>query len=1202
MKRLRLSVQPLESRCVPASFTVLNLNDAGPDSLRDCVSKANAAAGADTIAFQVGLAGLITLTSGELPITDALAVQGPGAAELSVSGNNAGRIFNITAPFLSNITISGLTLTNGKAADGGAVVCGDVRLTLADCVLTNNTATGNGGAVKVGFNFTATGCTFSGNSAGVKAGAVAVSPSGFSGMTFRSCSFSGNKAPVAGGIYANNFLLVENTTLSGNSATTQHGGGILVAGYAQPGNLVVRNSTISGNSANTDGGGIALINTGSRFDVQNCTITDNTASKSGGGISRPGGYGVITLESSIVSGNTAATAQDIFNKNFDVNQKTSAVGDGIGFFKVDQGGNLPFGPHAALHLLPLADNGGPMKTHQLGPNSPLKDIGSNPAGLTNEQRGPGFPRVAGAGPDIGAVEGQGYIPRVVTNALDAGPGSLRQVIADANAAAGADLITFDPVFNTSVLEIRLLTGEIAINDSVTIAGPAGRVIINGNAAGRLFNTSGAPRTSDVVLQNLVLTNGKVAGATGGGVLADDEHLTLQNCVANKFEALLGGVVHSKGRLLIDDCAFSDSEVGDDAGAVGAYGQELAVRRSTFTNTNAFFSGGGIAASVVSGRVLIEDCTFTGNYAYDGGAISSDTGPGVVIRRCTISKNQAGHRGGAIELKASSLATIEDCQISDNTAARSGGAINVTGNSTLVVRGSTLANNTAGPGTFQSPATGGAIRGNHMVIEDSTLTGNKCTSADSLGGAILMLVSGSVTVRRSTLSNNSATNGGAIFAEHVLIEDSTLSGNQAGAGGALYVEALAADVTIRRSTLKNNVSQTSGGAIYAFNVSLNNPVFTLEDSTLSGNSAITTDSNAGGGAIYWLGNTSGSLTLTARNCTFSGNIANGSGGAVCLVTFKGTASFQNTTITNNIVANFGGGIARISGTSVPTLSSTIVAGNTANFGPDAVTFSAGNFTGNNNLIGVSEGFTLSGMGNLIGTKATPLNAKLGPLLDNGGPTFTHLPLAGSPAINAGNNAAGLSSDQRGSPRVSGAAADIGSFEVQPITKIASVIVNNGAAQRSRVTSLKVVFTQPPNYASTPANAFQLTRQSDNATVSGTATASGVNVTFSFTGGPIEFGSLADGRYTLTALASQITNLDGDNNGTVGGNFVLTGTPANGLFRLFGDNDGDGDVDATDFGQFRLAFGTTANLAFDFDNDGDVDAADFGQFRQRFGTSV
>src|SRR5262249_46327724 len=158
---------------------------------------------------------------------------------------------------------------------------------------------------------------------------------------------------------------------------------------------------------------------------------------------------------------------------------------------------------------------------------------------------------------------------------------------------------------------------------------------------------------------------------------------------------------------------------------------------------------------------------------------------------------------------------------------------------------------------------------------------------------------------------------------------------------------------------------------------------------------------------------------------------------------------------------------------------------------------------------------------------------------------------------------------------------------------SVIISGGAAQRSRVTTLAVAFNQPVNFAGAPASAFQLTRQGDNAPVTLSAAADdtgpGTVVTLTFTGGAVDFGSLADGRYTLRVLAGQVSNtngaLDGDANGTGGDDYVLTSSGSAGVFRLFGDSDGDGDVDATDFAAFRGAFGGGTSV-FDFDADGDT----------------
>ena len=125
----------------------------------------------------------------------------------------------------------------------------------------------------------------------------------------------------------------------------------------------------------------------------------------------------------------------------------------------------------------------------------------------------------------------------------------------------------------------------------------------------------------------------------------------------------------------------------------------------------------------------------------------------------------------------------------------------------------------------------------------------------------------------------------------------------------------------------------------------------------------------------------------------------------------------------------------------------------------------------------------------------------------------------------------------------------------------------------------------------------------------AVQSGNLVTITFIGGgPIGIdpaGSLKDGAYQLTIFAGNVQgaggSLDGNGDG-IGGDNYLTPTAGNGrIFRLFGDADGTGTVDAIDFGGFLSAFGT-ANPIYDFDGGGTVDAIDFGQFLNRFGTGI
>ncbi|MBX7106516.1 MAG: S8 family serine peptidase, partial [Gemmataceae bacterium] len=170
------------------------------------------------------------------------------------------------------------------------------------------------------------------------------------------------------------------------------------------------------------------------------------------------------------------------------------------------------------------------------------------------------------------------------------------------------------------------------------------------------------------------------------------------------------------------------------------------------------------------------------------------------------------------------------------------------------------------------------------------------------------------------------------------------------------------------------------------------------------------------------------------------------------------------------------------------------------------------------------------------------------------------------------------------------------------RVASVRVNDGSAQRSRVTSVTVTFNEPVTLPVNPASAFTLVGPTGSVAMTGSAsTTNGATaVTLSFSGTNTEFSSLKDGLYTLTAIAGQITDgagfkLDGNGDGTAGDNATST------LHRLYGDANGDRSVQPDDFLAFRLAF-LGASTAFDFDGANNVDPADFLQFRLRFLTAV
>ena len=210
-----------------------------------------------------------------------------------------------------------------------------------------------------------------------------------------------------------------------------------------------------------------------------------------------------------------------------------------------------------------------------------------------------------------------------------------------------------------------------------------------------------------------------------------------------------------------------------------------------------------------------------------------------------------------------------------------------------------------------------------------------------------------------------------------------------------------------------------------------------------------------------------------------------------------------------------------------------------------------------------------------------------------------------------------------------------WEVPPTPPtVAGVQINDGSIQRSEVRSLTVTFSGPVTFAGGNANAaaaFQLQHVTDSndVTLAAAVSTNGQGqtvVTLSFFGAETDpvsaenggVPSLSDGRYTLTIFAADVTGangqvLDGVGTGTPGSNYVsmadtLGGGPGElGLYRLFGDSDGNGVDDQLDLGQFRSTFNASAgNPAYtaylDADHSGVVDQTDLGQFRSRFNANV
>lgn len=358
-RRFRPRLEALEGRAMLSTLSVVNNADSGPGSLR---AELAAAQNGDTIVFAPGLNGqTIVLSGGELTIHKQVNIEGPGANELTISGNSSSRMFEVMGG-VGPVTISGLSITNGsaeKGPDGGAILNLDWTLTISDC------------------------------------------------------DIYGNEAVYGGGIYNQGNLNLVASTLSQNTAAAPlgEGGGIYMQTGAQ---AVLTNCTLAGNSAGTSAGGSATLGGGILAQYQtatrlvNCTIALNSAGL-GGGI-----YAFnesdVKLTNNIVAENLASghVGADICGTVYAADH--NLVGNGLGENGVRNGinGNIVGGLNGQPVINPmlgaLANNGGPTETMALLVGSPAIGHADNAVAPATDQRGVTRQDVAGEATDIGAFE------------------------------------------------------------------------------------------------------------------------------------------------------------------------------------------------------------------------------------------------------------------------------------------------------------------------------------------------------------------------------------------------------------------------------------------------------------------------------------------------------------------------------------------------------------------------------------------------------------------------------------------------------------------------------------------------------------------------------------------------------------------------------------------------------------------------------
>jgi len=422
----------------------------------------------------------------------------------------------------------------------------------------------------------------------------------------------------------------------------------------------------------------------------------------------------------------------------------------------------------------------------------------------------------------------------------------------------------------------------------------------------------------------------------------------------------------------------------------------------------------------SGTLSVDHSTLTSHLTNDGvatiwGSSIGGGGGGGISNSGMLTLTASTLTGNLSDgLDNSGTATLTDCMV---TGSHGVGIDNAAGGS-LTVSGGTISGN-AGGGVAGAGATtisnstiqnngGVGISGQKLVLTDSTISGNKGDGVDATGN---LRADGCIVKDNAGRGVNDAAGSS------VALTGCTVSGNQSPTdGGGIYNPA-GATLTLVNSTVANNTSTAGGGLIpQSSGGGIENAgAAVLVNSTISGNAAAAgaaTGAEISGGGI----DNSGTLRLT--NCTVANNSAN-----------AGSSPTNDAT---------GGGIYIAAGH--VTLNNTIVAGNytvpaVGGSPPDDIVGAVGPSSAYNLIGNASAATGLSAANhNQLGTAASPIDPKLRPLANNGGPTQTMALLPGGPAIDAGSNplAVGvdgklLLTDQRGYGRIFNGTVDIGAYE-------------------------------------------------------------------------------------------------------------------------------------------------------------------------------
>ena len=458
----------------------------------------------------------------------------------------------------------------------------------------------------------------------------------------------------------------------------------------------------------------------------------------------------------------------------------------------------------------------------------------------------------------------------------------------------------------------------------------------------------------------------------------------------------------------------------------------------------------------------------------GGGIRIFSNSNVTILNSSIINNVALGQGGGIFNNTGSTLNLRDSEVSNNQSHKSGGGI-INGG-IFTIDNSIISSNQGnidGLSTFGGGGISNLSEGfGFSVIVNSVIENN---ISYGVGGGIQngdidltnsFLIIGNSEIRNNEtrgLSRSTGEGGGIYNTASLIIDSSRITNNIANInfdgvahGGGIAI--LSGEVDISETTISDNTTFGRGGGIH-----ITGGNTTVTSSTISSNTAdlpLVETFQGGGGVNNGLVSSAGIFRLV--NSTVSGNVTTGDGGGINNTGVRNDISQQtiiiNSTIVNNTAnidgdnSGSGGGVFNEQSNRL-FVENTIIAGNFQS-GGNVESDAFGLINGaNNNLIG-----TLEGAEGTIGTGSDIVNpnVQLTLLQNNGGSTFTHALLEGSPAIDAGNNnnipidtsdldedenrEEALPLDQLGNQRIINGIVDIGAVEFGSTFAAESLLIN------------------------------------------------------------------------------------------------------------------------------------------------------------------